>query len=309
MTTSLKDLLKKDDVKKRFHELLGKRSSGFITSILQAARDNNMLSKADPLTIINAAATAATLNLPINPNLGFAYIIPYNTRYKDENGRDAWKVVAQFQMGYKGFVQLAQRSGQFKTLNVTDVRASEIKNINRMTGEYDIVWLDDEARNESPIVGYMAYFSLINGFEKSLFMKISDLEAHGKKYSKNYGGQWSSNFDSMASKTVVKLLLSKYAPLTIDMQKAHLADQSVQTEEGEYEYVDNEPVVIDQAAKDADTEHERIVKAIEAATESSIMVLERDLESEDRLTQDYIELIEKKKTSLMTPGQLALQTA
>lgn len=224
---NLKSIMSHDATKKRFHEILGKKSAGFISSVLSVANSN--LKNAEPQSVLNAAVIAATLDLPINPNLGFAYIVPYGSQ-------------AQFQMGAKGFIQLAMRSGQYKTINVREVREGEIVKESKFTGEYEF----GEATSDE-VVGYMAYFKLLNGFEKFFYMTKGELEAHGKKYSKNYNGLWKSNFDSMAKKTVLKLALSKYGVLSIEMQMAQTFDQSVikndmvsnNVEEAEIEYIDN----------------------------------------------------------------------
>jgi recombination protein RecT len=235
----IKQMFNNDDIKKRFDEMLGKRSSAFITSVLQIVNSSEMLKDADPMTVYSAAATAASLDLPINPNLGFAYIIPYNVKQKD----GSYRVEAQFQMGYKGFIQLAQRSGQFKTISYSPVYEGQLVEVNPLTGNvYD--W---NKRNGDNVVGYVAYFKLINGFEKSLFMSFEQLRQHGLKYSqtfkKNYG-MWKDDFDAMASKTVLKLLIAKFAPMSVEMQTAVIADQAVIVE-GEANYVDNKPVEMD----------------------------------------------------------------
>lgn len=177
------------------------------------------------------------MNLPINPNLGFAYIIPYKS---NKTG----KYEAQFQMGYKGFIQLAQRSGQFKRINATDVREGELLGVNRLSGELNIEWIEDEKeRNTKPVVGYIGYFKLLNGFEKELYMTVEELQSHGKKYSQSFKrgyGLWADEFDTMAKKTVLKLLISKYGALTTNLQEAILADQSAVGEDG-YNYIDNKP--------------------------------------------------------------------
>lgn len=249
----LKQLVQSDYVKERFNDVLGKKSQGFIASMLSIVSNNELLSKADPKSVLNAAMTAATLDLPINQNLGFAYIIPYNDRKTGQ-------VVAQFQMGYKGFIQLSQRSGQFKTINVTDVREGEITGTNRLTGEITFDWKED--REKLAVIGYVGYIKLINGFEKTLYLTTQELKAHGLKYSqtakKGYG-LWNDEFDAMAKKTVIKLLLSKYAPLTTQMQTAQLADQAVIEEDG-FRYPDNEKLLPEEVA--AEKEREKIIKHI-----------------------------------------------
>jgi len=237
----------------------------------------------DPKSILKSAMTAASLNLPINPNLGFAYMIPF----KNKEG----VMLAQLQLGYKAFIQLAQRSGQFKTINVSDVRQGELTHIDRLTGEYVFEWIED--RLKLPIIGYVGYMELTNGFSKSLYMTAQELKSHGMKFSqtmkKGYG-LWVDDFDSMASKTVIKLLLSKYAPLTIDMQKATLADQAVVVEDGEYEYVDNKPELPAEVAKEK--EYQKISKHIaESKTEADLSMCE-EFCTTDALKKEYADKLQ-----------------
>lgn len=240
---TVKTLFNREDVKQKFTEMLGKRASSFMTSVLQIVSQNDDLSKADPTSIYHSAAVAATLDLPLNNNLGFAYIIPYNKKYQDAAGIWKTKQVAQFQMGYKGFIQLAQRSGQFQTLDAKAVYEGQVIEDDTIFGGKTIKW---SARSTDTIVGYAAYFKLLNGFEKTLYMSIEDLKKHGVKYSKtfnNKSGLWNTDFDAMSLKTVLKLLLSKFAPLSIDMQKAVITDQSLINNEDatDITYIDNEP--------------------------------------------------------------------
>ncbi len=252
-------LFNRDDVKKKFQEMLGKKAQGFITSVLQIANSSELLKKADPLSIYNAAAVAATLDLPINSNLGFAWIIPYNQKFQDgKTGEWKTKQVAQFQLGYKGFIQLAQRSGQFKTISATPIYEGQIAINNPLTG----IVFDFDVKSEV-VIGYAAFFQLTNGFYKTLYMSIEDLKKHGVKYSKTYAnknGLWNTDFNAMAEKTVIKLLLSKYAPLSIEMQKAVITDQAViNNEDGtDNTYVDHEVI----EATPIDKEHERVVLMI-----------------------------------------------
>jgi recombination protein RecT len=248
---TVKTLFAKDEVRQKFAEMLGKKAQGFITSVLQIVASNKTLSKADPHSIYHAAAVAATLDLPINNNLGFAYIVPYKAKQDDGTYKD----VAQFQMGYKGFIQLSQRSGQFRTLNSTDVRMGEIKAHNRLTDEVEFAWVEDQAeRLKLPIIAYVAYFKLLNGFEKIKLMYMDEVKKHGAKYSKTFTnkfGLWTTDFDGMAHKTVMKLLLSKNAPLSIEMQKAIVTDQAVinDSETEDVTYVDHEEVAVDKEAE------------------------------------------------------------
>lgn len=243
-----KSLFARDEVKKKFEEMMGKRSTSFITSVLQIVASNSLLAKADPNSIYQAAAMAATLDLPLNNSLGFAYIVPYNQKSKDASGQWHSKQVAQFQLGYKGYIQLAQRSGQFKTLSSCPIYEGQIVEQNPLTGYV----FDFGKKASGTVVGYAAYFELVNGFQKMMYMTIEEMKAHGAKYSKTYSndkGLWNTDFDAMANKTILKLLLSKYAPLSVELQNAVITDQATVTnhETVEVEYVDNEPTEVDKA--------------------------------------------------------------
>jgi recombination protein RecT len=230
-----KSLFEREDVKSKFKEMLGKRATSFITSVLQITTQSKLLAKADPVSIYQAAAVAATLDLPLNQNLGFAYIVPYNDKEKGQ--------VAQFQLGYKGFIQLAQRSGQFKSIYAAPIYDGQIASENPLDGyEFDFTKKSDK------LMGYAARFKLINGYEATLYMTVEQLKKHGNQYSQSFKkgfGLWKDNFDAMASKTVLKLLLSKYAPLSVDMQKAIVADQSVinDADTVDVTYIDNDEQV------------------------------------------------------------------
>lgn len=221
-TTNIKGIsnfLNSNRIKSKFEEIIGKNANGFIASILSTVNNNKLLQNADQNSIYTAALMAASLKLPINQNLGLAYIVPYAGK-------------AQFQLGYKGFKQLAQRSGQFLVINDSDVREGEIVNYNRLTGEIEFNWEQDTAKRlKLKVVGYVSYFKLVNGFESTFYMTNEELTAHAKKYSqtfKKYGsGLWKDEFEGMAKKTVTKLNLSKNAPLSIEMQRAVTADQAV----------------------------------------------------------------------------------
>lgn len=222
-----KQLFNSESVQKKFNELLGKRSTAFITSVLQIITNNDLLSKADPMSVYHAATVAATLDLPINQNLGFAYIVPY-------------KGQAQFQMGYKGFIQLALRSGQFHKISMSEIYDGQIKEANPLTG----FTFDFSNKTSDKIIGYAAYFRLINGFEATYYMTVDQLKSHGTRFSQTFKkgfGLWKDDFDSMAKKTVIKLLLSKFAPLSVEMQKAVVADQSIINNEDatDVTYIDN----------------------------------------------------------------------
>lgn len=234
-----KEFFSQEFVKNKLAEILGKNSTAFITSVLQIVNSNEALRNADPKSIFNVACMSATLNLPLNNNLGFAYIVPFNRSYRDKNG--TWHKVqeAQFQLGYKGFIQLAQRSGQFKRINACAIYSNDT--------EQDVRQRLTSLLPKPPsgqITGYIAYFELLNGYTAHLSMTIDELNAHAQKYSqsfKNGSGVWKDNFEAMAIKTVIKLLLSKQAPLSVDMQTAIQADQAVIADDGGFVYMDNQP--------------------------------------------------------------------
>lgn len=201
-TKTLKGMLEMPAYKNKFNEMLGKKAAGFISSIIAITNNNKYLAKANPATVIGAAAQAAMLDLPINQSLGFAYIVPYGSE-------------AQFQLGYKGYIQLAQRSGQYADIGAKTVYEGELEYENRLLDKFRF-----GERTSDKVIGYLAYFRLTNGFEKMLYMTIDEAQAHAKKYSKNYKGgtsKWGlADFDVMAEKTVLKRLLSKYGPLSIE---------------------------------------------------------------------------------------------
>ena len=284
----IKSLLSRDSVKKKFEELLGKKAQGFITSVLQCVSSNDLLSKADPASIYHAASVAATLDLPLNNNLGFAYIVPYNQKQKD----GTYKQVAQFQLGYKGFIQLAQRSGQFKTISASPVYEGQIIESNPLTGYK----FDFTKKTSDKVIGYAGYFRLLNGFEKIVFSTIEELKSHGLKYSQTFKkgyGLWNDNFDSMATKTVIKLLLSKFAPLSIEMQKAVVTDQAVINDEEAIDvtYADNaEEIPIDK-------EEERITLMIQDAKSADELESLRKNIATDAQAELFADKMESIKTT------------
>ena len=212
----LAELIKKDTIKERFKEVMGQKAAAFLSSVLSAVHQNPSLKFCDPMTIISSAMIAATLDLPINQSLGFAHLVPYKNR-------------AQFQMGWRGYVQLAIRTGQYKSIHASEIYDGELKSYNRIMGEIEI---DANGKVSDKIIGYVAFFKLINGFEKYLYMTVEEIQKHGKRYSRSYEvpeGKWKTDFDAMAKKTVLKMLLSKYGILSIDLQRAIIADQGVTT--------------------------------------------------------------------------------
>lgn len=248
----ISSFLNSDSIKNKFTDIMGSKGVGFISSVLSVVNGNGQLQTADQNSIYTAALMAASLDLPINPNLGLAYIIPYNSKQSD----GTWKTMAQFQLGYRGFKQLAQRSGQFITMHETEVKEGELLSHNRLTGVIEFEWEQDtKVRLDKKTIGYVSYFELTNGFKSTFYMTKEEALAHGKKYSKTFkkynSGLWKDEFDAMALKTVTKLNLSKNAPLSIEMQKAVTSDQAIiksdsfienpeNIETIDVEYVDND---------------------------------------------------------------------
>lgn len=288
---TIKGYMENESMKKKFHDMLGKKATGFMTSLINIVQNDKLLIDAEPNSIMYAAATAATLDLPINPNLGFAYILGYKNHKTGETK-------AQFQLGYKGFIQLAQRSGQFKTISASPVYEGQIVNNDPLRG----ITFDWNNKLSDKVIGYAGYFELLNGFEKTLFMTVEELQKHGKLYSANFkkfgSGLWADNFDAMATKTVIKLLLSKFAPLSVDMQKAVTADQGIirNIEGDEIDYIDNTPETTEDIAKTKD--QERILKQIEKIDDldelSNMWSLVEDLDPESDVAKAYM----KKKGEL-----------
>lgn len=209
----IKSLVETEGMKKRFTDVLGSRANAFLQSIVSAYTANANLSECDPMSVISSAMIAATLDLPINSSLGMAHIVPY-------------KGVGTFQMGWKGFVQLALRSGQFKTMNATVVYEGQLVKNDQFTGEVEF----KSERTSDTVIGYLFYFKLLNGFEKYTYWTKIECEAHAKRYSFMYktysSGVWKDDFNAMALKTVVKSGLSKWGLLSLQMQTAVVEDES-----------------------------------------------------------------------------------
>lgn len=222
-------------------QVLGEKKNAFVNNVTALVANNKALQECEPLSIMYAATKATALDLPLDQNLGFAYVIPFKNNKEN-------KTEATFMLGYRGLVQLAMRSGQFKTINVRDVREGEIIGEDFLSGELQFKKLPDEEREKAKVVGYVAYFKLLNGFEKMSYWTVQELKNHGLRYSQTYASKndwvrknskWETDFEAMSKKTTLKLLLSKYAPLSVDMQSAIKFDQAVIGENDSVRYVDN----------------------------------------------------------------------
>ena len=229
-TEGIRGLMSNEAVKAKFQEILGKNANAFMSSVTTIATTTKLMD-CEPKSILGAAIAAASLNLNVTPSLGFAAIVPYGKS-------------AQFQIMSKGLIQLALRSGQYRTINVTEIYDGELQSENRLTGEFNF----NGKKKSDTIVGYAAYFELLNGFAKSLYMTVEQIKAHGKRYSKTFdytGSSWKTNPEGMSKKTVLKLLLARYGILSIEMQSAITQDQAEMSVKDDLElsqitYVDND---------------------------------------------------------------------
>lgn len=243
----LKSMLKAESVQEQFTNALGKHRDAFIASVIDLYTSDKQLQTCKPQDIIAQALKAASMQLPINKALGFAYIVVYNNnvKQKDEKGNDVWVKVPTptFIPGYKGYIQLAMRTGQYRYINADFVYEGELRTVNRLTGE---VALDGERKSDK-IVGYFGYIELLNGFSKTLYMSVEEMAKYAKRYAPSLGkgtsvealiklanteqsGKqvgWNGNFNDMALKTVIRRLLSKYGYLSVEMQGAVADDIAV----------------------------------------------------------------------------------
>ena len=249
----LKGLLSKDKVQQIFFDMLGKRAGAFVNSVTNITRNSYALQKCDPQTIISSAIDAASLNLPVDPGLGFAAIVPYGTK-------------AQFQIMYKGITQLAIRSGQYKTISCSEIYSDELLSHNPITG---VVKFKDPAgyklrfkKQDKDVIGHYAEFVLKSGFEKSDYMSHAEAMAHGEKYSKAYQNDlrkkekncpWSLMPIAMCNKTVYLRLMKKYGILSIEMQDAFERDESFEAAQEAAE----EQIKAEQGSKIVDAEFEK----------------------------------------------------
>jgi recombination protein RecT len=233
MATEISKYLKQDNIMQQLSETLGRNSAPLVTSALTAVANNYQLKDATPVSVYTSLMKAAALNLTVDPNLGFAYLVPYKRNFK-ENGQWVNVTEAQLQIGYKGLVQLALRSGQIKSVNTGTIYESEFKGYNKITGEFTIdeTIIPDEDNDE--VAGYFAYVQLVNGGEVKQFSRKKQIERFAKKYSKAYSydldnnkksSPWSTEFNAMAEKTVLKQVL-KFVPMSLEMQEAVSVDEN-----------------------------------------------------------------------------------
>lgn len=266
-------------VKNQINAVVGKHSEGFITSIVSAVQTNPALQECTKQSILSAALLGEGLKLSPSPQLGHYYLVPFkNNKIKDQNGLPITE--AQFQLGYKGYLQLAIRSGQYKKINVLAIKQGELVRYDPMDETIEVNIIDDElAREQAPTVGYYAMFEYTNGFRKALYWSKQKMLSHADRYSKafslnavdgkypkvsyadfeagkyppqdawKYSSFWYTDFDGMAIKTMIRQLISKWGIMSVEMQQAYEADMAVIHEDGSKDYVDFEeqPLQIAQA--------------------------------------------------------------
>lgn len=249
--------IQSEGYKKLINNTLGdpKRSAKFIAAISSAVATNPGLQECDAGSILSGALLGEALNLSPSPQLGQYYLVPFDQKKYNEKTKK-YEVIskkAQFQLGYKGYIQLAIRSGQYKDIDVIEVREGEYLGRNKITGKHQFEFIEDEVERENkPIIGYMAYFEYLNGFYKNLYWSKEKMQKHALEYSQAYASDvkkgtnysfWSKDFDDMAFKTMLRQLISKWGIMSIDMQEALTKDMSVIKEDGTCDYVDNQPIV------------------------------------------------------------------
>lgn len=218
----LNHILDGEGMRKRFDELLGKRTPQFLSSLVTLINADASLQKAfreAPMTVVQAALKAATFDLPIEPSLGYAYIVAFNNSVKQPDGSFEKRMEATFILGYKGMEQLCLRTGAYSRIpDAVDVRQGELVSYDRLTGDAEFAWIEDEDEREKlPIIGYAGYLRLKNGAEKTIYMTRKQIEAHEKKFRKGQymGKGWREDFDNMARKTVLRRLIGKYGLMSI----------------------------------------------------------------------------------------------
>ena len=230
-----------DAMKRKVNEMVGgEKGQQFVTAIISAVSANPQLAECDNASIVSAALVGRALNLSPSPQLGQFYMVPFN------DSKRGCKV-AQFQIGYKGYIQLAIRSGQYKKLNVLAIKKGELKKYDPLNEEIEVELIENEEdREKEETIGYYAMFEYLNGFRKTLYWSKEKMEAHAIKYSMGYRAKkgytfWEKDFDGMAYKTMLRQLISKWGIMSIDltMQKALESDMAVINDNGTYDYVDN----------------------------------------------------------------------
>ena len=241
--------LTRDAVKDQINKVVGgKDGQRFISAIISATNTNTMLQECTNQSILSGALLGESLKLSPSPQLGHYYLVPFNDKEKGK--------VAQFQLGYKGYIQLAIRSGQYKKLNVMAIKEGELEYFDPLNEDIkiDLMVENWDEREAKPTIGYYAFFELVNGFRKAIYWSKAQMESHALKYSQGYKKDkekgwsytfWSKDFDGMAYKTLLRQLISKWGIMSIEMQNAYEGDMAVINEDGTKNYVETDDNVIE----------------------------------------------------------------
>ena len=270
-------VINSDGYKRMINNTLGdpRRAARFVTAVTSAVSTNPALSECDASTIVSAGLLGEGLNLSPSPQLGQYYLVPF----KDKNRN---RTVCQFQLGYKGYIQLAIRSGQYKKLNVLPIKEGELVSFDPLNEDIEVQLIEDEnEREKAPTIGYYAMFEYTNGFKKAIYWSREKMESHANKYSMGYKARkgytfWEKDFDAMACKTMLRQLISKWGIMSIEMQRAIEGDMGVIGDNGKVEYVDtpaDEEPVIDSPA---------------------VEVIEAEAEPEESNNSDFAALLDQK---------------
>ena len=267
--------LSTDAMKKKINEMVGgEKGQQFITAIISAVSTNPQLAECDHSTILSAALVGQALNLSPSPQLGQYYMVPFN-----DNKRGC--KVAQFQIGYKGYIQLAIRSGYYKKLNVLAIKEGELIKYDPLNEDIEVKLIEDEEKREqAKTIGYYAMFEYLNGFRKTLYWTKKHMEAHAEKYSMGYKAHkgytfWEKDFDGMAYKTMLRQLISKWGIMSVDMQKAMESDMAEIKEDGTYEYVDNEFEVTEPVQEEPQQEQQPVTEKQSKSTDEDDPFLQK----------------------------------
>jgi len=215
----LKNILAAQSVQEQFQSVLKENAGAFVASIIDLYNTDRTLQLCDPKNVVMEALKAASLKLPINKQLGFAWIVPYRD---SKTGQ----YIPTFQLGYKGYTQLCMRTGAYRYINADVVYEGELVKHDKLTGEIEI---DPSKRISDKKIGYFAFIEALNGFRKTLYMSVDEVTKHAQQYSKSYGSKnsvWATDFDAMALKTCLRLLLSKYGIMSVEMQRAYVVDSA-----------------------------------------------------------------------------------
>ena len=274
------------EVRESIVNVLGKdHVDSFVSDVVACVQNNKTLAECTNKSIFSAALLSKSINLPLTPQLGYAYLVPFDNKHQ-VNGHTEYIKEAVFQMGWKGYVQLALRSNNFRKLIATDVRKGEINGYNPFDDKYEITPIDFEKRTAKddkghyliPIIGYYAKLEMVNGFIKEMYMSHEDMLEYAKKYSKGYRNDlnkhtsysfWTTKFEDMAKKTMLRQLLGKYGLLTVELEQAYTHDMAIEREDGTLDYIDNKP-----------DDPEPVVNPFKDVVDAEVVEIPKDLEAE-----------------------------